>query len=97
MQIHNDGRRSNAAVYLLLPTLEQSRKGPNNLHLLTDKLVAKVLFKDNRAIGVEAIDARERAEPTIAFRPESRSARTITISAKKRSSCAEVPSTRPSS
>ena len=58
MQVHNDGRRSNAAVDLLLPTLEKTRSnGWNNLQVLTDKLVTSVLFDGHRAVGVEVVDA----------------------------------------
>jgi len=57
MQVHNDGRRSYVATDLLLPRFEENKKnGWNNLEILTDKLVTKVLFEGKRAIGVEVID-----------------------------------------
>lgn len=83
MQVHNDGRRSNAAVDLLLPTLEKSKKGANNLQVLTDKLVSRVLFDKTRAVGVEVIDAARAYKADVAYRPESQSAKKITIKAKK--------------
>ncbi len=83
MQMHNDGRRSNAAVDLLLPTLEKSKKGANNLQVLTDKLVTKVLFDKTRAVGVEVIDGARAYKVDAAHKPESRSAPRITIKAKK--------------
>ncbi len=61
MQAHADGRRSYAAADLLLPTLEMTkRRGWNNLQILTDKLAARVLVSQNRAVGVEALDAARR-------------------------------------
>lgn len=83
MQIHNDGRRSNAAVDLLLPTLEKSKKGTKNLQVLTDKLVGKVVFEKNRAVGVEVIDAARAYKADVAYRAESKSARRLTIKAKR--------------
>jgi choline dehydrogenase-like flavoprotein len=83
MQVHKDGRRSNAAVDLLLPQLETSKKGVNNLQILTDKLAAKVIFEKTRAVGVEVIDAARAYKVDVAYRPESKSAKHITIKAKK--------------
>ncbi|MBC7837388.1 MAG: GMC family oxidoreductase N-terminal domain-containing protein [Nitrospiraceae bacterium] len=84
MQVHADGRRSNAAVDLLLPTLEKTQKnGWNNLQILTDKLVTKVLIDKNRVVGVEALDAARAYKADAAYRSESRTAKKITVTAKK--------------
>lgn len=83
MQIHNDGRRSNAAVDLLLPMLERSQRGARNLQILTDKLVTKVVIEGNRAVGVEAIDKARAYKVDAAYQPESSSGGTITINARK--------------
>jgi choline dehydrogenase len=84
MQVHHDGRRSNAAVDLLLPTLERTRaNGWNNLEILTDALVTKVLFDGRRAVGVEAILAARAYKADVAYRPESQNASRVTITARK--------------
>ena len=83
MQVHNDGRRSNAAVDLLLPVLEKSKTGSNNLHVLTDKLVSRVLFDKLRAVGVEVIDAARAYKADAAYQPESKTAERLTIKARK--------------
>jgi choline dehydrogenase-like flavoprotein len=83
MQVHNDGRRSNAAVDLLLPTLEKSRaNGWNNLQILTDKLVTRVLIDGNRAVGVEVLDGPRAYKADAAYRANQTSA-TVTVTAKK--------------
>ena len=84
MQVHHDGRRSNAAVDLLLPTLEKTKtRGWNNLQILTDKLVTRVLFDRGRAVGVEALDAARAYRADAAYRPETRAANRITITARQ--------------
>jgi choline dehydrogenase-like flavoprotein len=83
MQVHNDGRRSNAAVDLLLPALEKSKKGTHNLRVLTDSLVSKVLFKENRAVGIEVIDAARAYQADVAHRSGSKSAKRLTIKARR--------------
>ena len=84
MQVHNDGRRSNAAVDLLLPTLEKTRSnGWNNLQVLTDKLVASVLFDGLRAVGVEVVDAPRAYKADAAHRSSVQSASRVTVTAKK--------------
>ncbi len=84
MQVHNDGRRSNAAVDLLLPTLEKTRSsGWNNLQVLTDKLVARVLFEGRRAVGVEVVDAPRAYKADAAHRSSVQAANRVTITAKK--------------
>jgi len=56
-QVHNDGRRSYAAIDLMLPRYHENKKKEwNNFEIVTDHLVTKILFKGKRAIGVEAID-----------------------------------------
>jgi choline dehydrogenase len=82
MQMHPDGRRSNAAVDLLLPTLEKTRKnGWNNLQILTDKLAARVLFEANRAVGVEVLEQSRAYKADVV--PAGRAGNTITIKAKR--------------
>jgi choline dehydrogenase len=84
MQVHHDGRRSNAAVDLLLPTLERTTSnGYSNLQILTDKLATRILIDKNRAVGVEALDAARAYKADVAYRAESRTANKITIAAKK--------------
>lgn len=84
MQVHHDGRRSNAAVDLLLPTLQRTRaKGWTNLHVLTDTLVTGVLIERNRAVGVEAVDAPRAYRADVAYRSDAQAARRVTIAAKK--------------
>ena len=84
MQVHHDGRRSNAAIDLLLPTLEKTKThGWNNLQILTDKLATRVLFDKNKAVGVEALDAARAYQADVAYRPETRTANKVTITAKK--------------
>jgi choline dehydrogenase-like flavoprotein len=97
MQVHNDGRRSNAAVDLLLPLFEKSKKGANNLQVLTDRLATKVVFDKTRAVGVEVIDSARAYKADVAYRPESKLASASRSRRRKRSSCAGAPSTRPSS
>jgi choline dehydrogenase len=84
MQVHHDGRRSNAATDLLLPTLEKIKSnGWNNLQILTDMLATRVLIDNNRAIGVEALDGARAYKADVAYRSESRTANTVTIAATK--------------
>jgi choline dehydrogenase-like flavoprotein len=84
MQVHHDGRRSNAAIDLLLPTLKQTElNGWNNLRILTDTLTTRVLFDDTRAIGIEALDGARAYKADAAYRSESRAAKTIIIKARK--------------
>ncbi|MCA1562380.1 MAG: GMC family oxidoreductase N-terminal domain-containing protein [Acidobacteria bacterium] len=84
MQVHNDGRRSNAAVDLLLPTLEKTRSiGWNNLQILTDKLAARVLIDRNRAVGVEVLGAPRAYKADAAHRSNLQTASRVMITAKK--------------
>jgi choline dehydrogenase-like flavoprotein len=84
MQVHHDGRRSNGATDLLLPILERTKaNGWNNLQILTDKLATRVVFDENRAVGVEALDGARAYKADAAYRSDSRTAKTITITAKK--------------
>ena len=84
MQVHHDGRRSNAAIDLLLPTLEKTKSnGWNNLQILTDMLATRVLIDNNRAVGVEALDGPRAYKADVAYRSESRTANTVTITATK--------------
>jgi choline dehydrogenase len=84
MQVHHDGRRSNAAVDLLLPTLHKTKaNGWNNLRIVTDKLATRVVLDQNRAVGVEVLDSARAYKADAAHRPDPRPAQTLTISAKK--------------
>ncbi|KAH7868464.1 GMC oxidoreductase-domain-containing protein [Lentinula edodes] len=68
------GKRSDVAHHFLynLPNFSLDPNEGNNLHVLTNRRVVKVIFKDNRAIGVEYV-AREdlnvesRLPPRIAY------------------------------
>ena len=82
IQMHPDGRYSNAAVDLLLPTLEKTRKnGWNNLQILTDKLATRVLFEKNRAVGVEVLDQSRAYKAAVV--PAGKAVNTILIRAKR--------------
>src|SRR5262245_52850379 len=84
MQVHHDGRRSNAAVDLLLPTLARTRaNGWNNLEILTDTLTTRIVFDGHRAVGVEAVRAPRAYQADAAYRPESRGMAPVTITARK--------------
>lgn len=84
MQVHQDGRRSNAAVDLLLPTLEKTRaNGWNNLQVLPDMLVTRVVVEEGRAVGVDAIQAPRAYKADVAYRSESRTASTVRVVARK--------------
>jgi choline dehydrogenase len=84
MQVHADGRRSNAAVDLLLPTLEKTKvEGWNNLQILTDKLATRILFDDHRAIGVEVLDAPRAYKADVAHKSGAPGAKRLTITARK--------------
>lgn len=82
-QTHRDGRRSNAATDLLLPTLAATRKnGWNNLEILTDRLAARVVIDRGKAVGVEVIDAARAYKPDVAYRNDSRGAKRVVVRAR---------------
>jgi choline dehydrogenase-like flavoprotein len=83
-QSHADGRRSNAAVDLLLPTLELTKKnGWNNLQILTDKLATRVIMEKDKAVGVEVLDAPRAYKADVARKGETKDAKKLTVTAKK--------------
>lgn len=83
-QVHNDGRRSYAATDLLLPRLNENKKnGWNNFELITDQLVAKVLFEGKRAVGVEVIPAPRAYGVDKRHNPDSKKVARVTYKAKK--------------
>ncbi|KAJ3882839.1 hypothetical protein F5051DRAFT_489941 [Lentinula edodes] len=68
------GKRSDVAHHFLynLPNFSLDPNESNNLHVLTNRRVVKVIFKDNRAIGVEYIahedlNVESRLPPRIAY------------------------------
>ncbi|KAJ4465377.1 GMC oxidoreductase-domain-containing protein [Lentinula edodes] len=68
------GKRSDVAHHFLynLPNFSLDPNEGNNLHVLTNRRVVKVIFKDNRAIGVEYIahedlNVESRLPPRIAY------------------------------
>jgi choline dehydrogenase len=84
MQVHEDGRRSYAALDLLLPTLEKTKAdGWNNLQILPDMLATRIVFDDGRAVGVEAVQAPRAYKADVGYRSESRTARTVRVAARK--------------
>jgi choline dehydrogenase-like flavoprotein len=83
IQVHSDGRRSNGAVDLLLPTLEKTKKnGWNNLQIFTNKLVTRVLFDKNRAVSIEALDAPRAYKVDASHQPAGQ-AKPIIVKARK--------------
>ena len=84
MQVHHDGRRSNAAVDLLLPALERSTaRGWNNLRILTDTLATRIVFDKNRAVAVEALEGGRAYTADCAHRPGTSPPNPITVAARK--------------
>jgi choline dehydrogenase len=84
MQVHNDGRRSYVATDLLIPRYEENKaKGWDNLVIATDKLVTKVIFEGNRAVGVEVLDGPNAYQVDDRHKPTSLHAPTIHFRAKK--------------
>jgi len=84
MQIHKDGTRSYAAIDLLLPVYKRSQKqGWNNLEILTDTLVTKVLFEGKKAIGVEAFNAARSYKADAAHKNDVKPKSIVVIKAKK--------------
>ncbi|KAJ3915703.1 GMC oxidoreductase-domain-containing protein [Lentinula edodes] len=68
------GKRSDVAHHFLynLPNFSLDPNEGNNLHVLTNRRVVKVIFKDNRAIGVEYVtredlNVESRLPPRIAY------------------------------
>ena len=53
-----DGTRWSSYGSYLLPALQ--RPGPENLHVLTGSSVNKLVWKDNRVVGVEYDDKKKR-------------------------------------
>lgn len=84
MQVHEDGRRSWAGKDLLLPTQKRNReKGWNNLEILTDKFVTKILFEGKKAVGVEVLDHPRAYRVDAAHQPEAKNAKKIIFKARK--------------
>ncbi len=84
IQMHNDGRRSYVINDLLLPRQRENQEnGWNNLNIVTDQLVTKVIFKDKHAIGVEVIDGARAYQADDRHIEDNKNSNKITYIAKK--------------
>ncbi len=84
IQVNKDGTRSYAAINLLKRVYEKNQeRGWNNLKILTDTLVTKVLFKDKKAIGVEALKSPRAYRVDVAHQKDASPKDKIVIKATK--------------